>query len=189
MEWNVIRTQGEADEFLELVEELHDWFIAEVSMVAGHSCSRGNASVAEESGYAVTIRFVYDSPVSGAGFSSFEMKFDEVFRLEVSPGEHHAPDGGVAREDDVWLGALQRRAAYGSGARAFWRYACKLAYPLRRRCALAACGVGETSSSIAHVSRQASPIRYPGTYEMRRNNRATLNRWDVRHGGSCQLDI
>ena len=85
MEWNVIRTQDEADEFLKLVEELHDWFIAEVSMVASHSRSRGNATAIEEGGYAVTIRFVHDSPVSGAGFSSFEMKFDEVFRLEVSP--------------------------------------------------------------------------------------------------------
>lgn len=85
MEWNVIRTQDEADEFLELVEELHDWFVAEASMVASHGCFRGNASSVEESGYVAVIRFVYDSPVSGAGFSSFEMKFDEVFRLEVSP--------------------------------------------------------------------------------------------------------
>ena len=85
MEWNVIRTQDEADEFLELVEGLHDWFIAEASMVAGHGCSRGNATSVEEGGYAAIVRFVYDSSVASAGFSSFEMKFDEVFRLEVSP--------------------------------------------------------------------------------------------------------
>ena len=85
MEWNVIRTQDEADEFLKLVEELHDWFVAEVSIAASRDCSGGNATSVEEGGYAAIVRFVYDSPVSGAGFSSFEMKFDEVFRLEVSP--------------------------------------------------------------------------------------------------------
>ena len=83
MEWHEIRTQDDANDFLNRMEMFHDWFVAETSMfVDGGRCwesaDDGDRSVA-------TIKFIYDSPMSMIGFPSIEMKFEELCKFEILP--------------------------------------------------------------------------------------------------------
>lgn len=83
MEWQVIQTQDDANDFLERMEMFHDWFVAEASMfVDGGRCWK---SADDRDRSAVTVKFTYDSPMPVIGFPSVEMKFEELSQFEILP--------------------------------------------------------------------------------------------------------
>lgn len=83
MGWSAIRTQEDAHELSQLVEDFHDWIVVGASIGVDDGHNENDPSV-ERTDSVVTVRFALDCPVGSVGdFASLEMRFERAFRLEV----------------------------------------------------------------------------------------------------------